>query len=121
MTYNYVDLKKSVSQSFVFIFKMENIKIDYIITELCIIILRYFSCRWFVGVMVIVIDSNAVNCGFHITVIKLTICCLPIKNALILRKRKYVLFRGKNNVSEWSYIPIWTVVSLSYHYENSVE
>ena len=71
--------------------------------------------------MVIVIDSSGVNCGFHPTIIKLTICCLPIKNALILRKSKYGLFRGQDNVSEWSDIPIWTVVSLSYHYKNSIE
>jgi hypothetical protein len=32
-----------------------------------------------------------------------------------------VLFRGQDNASEWSYIPIWTVVSLSYHYKNTIE
>ena len=32
-----------------------------------------------------------------------------------------MLFRGQDNASEWSYIPIWTVVSLSYHYNNAIE
>ena len=81
----------------------------------------YFNCRWFVGVMAIVIDSSAVNCGFDPTIIKLVVCCLPIKNALLLKKSKYGLFRGHDNVSEWSDIPIWTVASLREHYANSIE
>jgi hypothetical protein len=40
---------------------------------------------------------------------------------LVISESKHGLFRGQDNASEWSYIPIWTVVSLSYHYNNAIE
>jgi hypothetical protein len=61
--------------------------------------------------MVNMLVSRAVDCGFkpwsgqtkdH----KIGICCFSTKHAALRRKSKDWLARNKNNVSEWSDMPI---------------
>ena len=59
------------------------------------------------GVMVSVLASSAVDCGFEprsgqTKDYKIGICCFSAKHAAIRRKSKDWLARNQNNVSEWS-------------------
>ena len=59
------------------------------------------------GIMVSVLTSSAVDCGFEprsgqIKDYKIGICCFFDKHAALRRKSKDWLARNQNNVSEWS-------------------
>ena len=59
------------------------------------------------GVMVSVLVSSAVNCGFESRSgqtkdYKIGMCCFSAKHAELRRKSKDWLARNQNNVSDWS-------------------
>ena len=59
------------------------------------------------GVMVSVLASSAIDCGFEprsgqTKEYKIGICCFSAKNAALRRKSKDWMARNQNNVSEWS-------------------
>ena len=59
------------------------------------------------GVMVSVLASSAVDCGFESRLgqtkdYKIGICCFSAKHTALRRKSKDWLTRNQNNVSEWS-------------------
>ena len=59
------------------------------------------------SVMVSVLTSSAINCGYESRSGRkkeytIGICCLSAKNAALRRKSKIWLARNQNNVSEWS-------------------
>jgi hypothetical protein len=59
------------------------------------------------SVMVSVLASSAIDCGYELRSCqtkeyKIGICCFSAKNAALRRKSKNWLARNQNNVSEWS-------------------
>ena len=59
------------------------------------------------GVMVSVLTSSVVDCGFEprscqTNDYKICICCFSAKHAALRRKSKDSLAQNQNNVSEWN-------------------
>lgn len=48
------------------------------------------------------------------------ICCLPVKHATLLSKRKDWLDRSHDKVEKQAYVYLWNVASLSQHYKNQL-
>ena len=72
----------------------------------------------FCGLMVTVLASSAVDCGFESrsgqTIdYKIGICCFSTKHAALRRKTKDWLFRNQDNVRVGRHVYPWTVVSAS--------
>ena len=66
----------------------------------------HLSCNRIDGVMVSVLDSSVIECGFEsrsgqTKVYKIGICCFSARYAALRRKSKDWLAWNRDNVSEW--------------------
>ena len=77
-------------------------------------------------VMVSMLALSAVDRGFkprsgQTKDYKIGICCLSAKHAALRRKSKDWLARNQDNVSEWGYMSIRWLVSVSQRYKNQTQ
>ena len=77
----------------------------------CFIQMFHISINCIGGVMVCLLASSAVDCGFEpwwgqTKDYEIGICCFPSKHAALRRKSKDRLARNRENVSEWGNMSI---------------
>ena len=85
---------------------MHNI-ICFSMIDIAEILFTHFWLDRIGGVMVIVLASSAIDCGFEprsgqTKDYEIGICCFSAKHTALRRKSKDWLARNQNNVSEWS-------------------